>query len=241
MSKQSNISTAVVFAAFCALFHIRNRRIASEKALLENSVRTVRKGYSHMLACARDTAAMRHEWKHDLLMLSLLYEEGKITEIGAYLREKNKCIRECGWESLTGCFALDVILSSVSVRAKAEGIKLETHADVPSRLNIKEEDLCRLLLNMFDNAFHACAEREKDRFIKFSAVLKNGFLAVKCSNSAPAVPARRRRTEDFRHGYGLKMMKKICRSYGSELITDTGTPGIFTVKALLQLNRTEKQ
>ncbi len=226
------------------VYHVRSLvDMAAEKATLEGSARAVTAGYERMVESMKTVTAARHEWKHDLLTLSLLYDQGKTEEIGAYLQEKNDFIRKNELESLTGCFALDVIINHVSARAKNEGVELKTYIHVPSDLNIKEEDLCQLLLNMFDNAFNACAKVQGKKYIDFTAELKGNFLAVRCTNSAPPVDKETKASaagSDMQHGYGIKNMKKICQSYGSDLVFDTDTPDTFTVKTVLQLNRNEE-
>lgn len=208
----------------------------AEKSALESQNRTIVAGYKNMVTSVRKTAEVRHEWKHDLVTLSLLYEQGKIEEIGEYLRDKNSFISEADRVCFTDNFAFDTILNSVSSRAANEGVKFTAHVSVPSELGIREEDVCRLLLNMFDNAFNACAEIEKGRpkYIEFTAEMKNGFLAVNCTNSAPEA-SEKPEGDGISHGWGLKNMRAICRRYGSDLVVNREN-GVFTAKTALQLN-----
>lgn len=230
----------ILCMAASLVYHIRDlMMLASDRARLESNARAAMAGYEKMVDSVHETAAVRHEWKHDLLTLSLLYEQGKTEEIGIYLQEKNNFIRENEWEkSLTGCFTLDTILNFVSARAKSEHVKLTTYVNVPSDLKIKEEHLGQLLMNMFDNAFQACALMKENRFIDFGISLKGHFLSITCANSyLPS--AGQRKTKDFQHGYGIRNMAKICQIYGSDLIIDAADTGVFTVKTALQLDKEE--
>ena len=87
-------------------------------------------------------------------------------------------------------------------------------------------------MNMFDNSFNACAAVDGDKFISFTAEMKNGFLAIKCSNS---MPVKQEEHDDISHGWGLKNMRAICRKYGSELVTHS-SDGVFTAKTALQVS-----
>lgn len=207
-------------------------RTESEKTALEAQNRTVVSGYKNLVNNVKRTAEVRHEWKHDLLTLSLLYKQGKIDEIGQYLNEKNEFIDESERVHFTENFVFDVILGSAAARAADEGVELKTYLNIRSQLNIKEEELCQLLMNMFDNSFNACAKVDGDKFISFTAEMKNSFLAIKCSNS---MPVKQEEHDDISHGWGLKNMRAICRKYGSELITQS-SDGVFTAKTALQVS-----
>ena len=231
----------VVICVIASLvYHIRNLlKIYSEKTALEERTRAVQSGYESMVEGVRNTSALRHEWKHDLLTLSLLYEQGKTEEIGKYLHEKNDFIKNNELESLSGNFVFDVIISSVSARAKAENVDFKARVKVPPELKVREEDLCQLIMNMLENAFNACAKIKGDKYIEFDAELKQGYLLVKCSNSFPAEDYDTSEPEGFKKGYGFKNMEKVCEAYGSELIADVTKDGVFTVKTALQLSRAE--
>ena len=129
-------------------------------------------GYENLLENVKKTAATRHEWKNDLLALSLLYRQGKTDDLGKYLEDKNRLLAEAEWVPLTENLVFDVILNSASSRAHSAGIAFDAELNIPKELNVKEGDLCSLLMNMLDNAINACKKiADGDRFISFSAAL----------------------------------------------------------------------
>lgn len=207
--------------------------IRVEESMTQSQAQAIHSGYENMMNNVKRTAAVRHEWKNDLLTLGVLYEQGRIDELGAYLKKKNAQLSEIDRMLFTENYLFDVILSSASARAAETGIRFDTTVNVPRRLNIRDEDLSSLLMNLFDNAFNACAKLEPGkRFIIFSAELKGSFLTIQCSNSTP--DTQQRDKNDLSHGWGLKNMQEICRRYGSELLI-TSQGGVFTVKTALQL------
>lgn len=233
----------VVCTVASLVYHMRSLiRLNYEKKALEEKTRTVAAGYENMVKSLKETSALRHEWKHDLLTLSILYDQGKTDEIGKYLSEKNDFIKKNEWESMTGNLAFDAILNSSADKAKAEDVSFKTFVRVPKELEIREEDLCQLLMNMLENAFNACAELTDNRFIEFRAVFKNNCLRIRCSNSTvlKKLPEKKKQREDFQNGYGIKNMQKVCRAYGSDLVIDTSEQGVFTVMTALQLKETEE-
>ena len=202
-----------------AVYHVRESvKIQADKSALEGQNRAILSAYKNIVAGVRRTAEVRHEWKHDLMTLSLLYEQGRTDEIGKYLDEKTSFINSGERLSFAESAVLDVILNSASARASEEGVKLTVQVSAPAELGIRDEDLCQLVMNMFDNAFNACAAvSEGERYIDFSASLKNGYLNIRCANSY-TLPAGEPKKDITAHGFGILTMRKICSRYGSELV-----------------------
>lgn len=209
--------------AVCAIsmliYNVRSAvEVAAENSALESRNRAITSAYKNIVVSVRKTAEVRHEWKHDLMTLSLLYEQGRIDEIGKYLDGKSSFINGGERLSFAESPVLDVILNSASARAAQEGVKLNIQVNAPAELGIKDEDICQLIMNMFDNAFDACAAlSEEKRYIDFSAVLKNGYLNIRCANSC-ANPEGEPKKDITSRGFGILTMKKICSRYGSELV-----------------------
>ena len=225
--------------ASALIYHIRNFiNTNAEKAVLENQNRAISQGYDNLINSVKKTNEVRHEWKHDLLTLSLLYDQGKSEEIGNYLHKKIEFLNLNNKIRFTENFVLDTILNSAAAKAKNENVKLTTYLNnIPPKLNIKEKDLCQLLMNMFDNAFNACADVSGEKYINFNAETKNNFLTISCSNSRADVKSKKN-TDDLSHGYGIINMRKICQRYGSDLLI-AETPTEFTVKSALMITETQ--
>ena len=229
----------IICVASALIYHIRNFiNTNAEKAVLENQNRAISQGYDNLINSVKKTNEVRHEWKHDLLTLSLLYDQGKSEEIGNYLHKKIEFLNLNNKIRFTENFVLDTILNSAAAKAKNENVKLTTYLNnIPPKLNIKEKDLCQLLMNMFDNAFNACADVGGEKYINFNAETKNNFLTISCSNSRADVKSKKN-TDDLSHGYGIINMRKICQRYGSDLLI-TETPTEFTVKSALMITETQ--
>lgn len=229
----------VVCTLSILIYNVRSTvEVAAENSALESRNRAITSAYKNIVVSVRNTAEVRHEWKHDLMTLSLLYEQGRIDEIGKYLDGKSSFIN--GGERLTFAESpvLDVILNSASARASQEGVKLNIQVNAPAELGVKDEDLCQLVMNMFDNAFDACAlVEEGKRYIDFSAVHQNGYLSICCSNSFD--PSAARDKDILSHGFGIKTMKKICSRYDSDLVIKREN-GEFTAMTALDAQKNEK-
>ena len=224
--------------AVCAIsmliYNVRSTvEVAADNSALESRNRAITSAYKNIVVSVRETAEVRHEWKHDLLTLSILYEQGKFDEIGEYLKQKSGFLGSSERLNFAESAALDVMLSAASARAADEGVKLGVQVNAPAKLGVREEGLSQLVMNMFDNAFNACAlVGEGKRYIDFRAELKNGYLSISCSNSFD--PSAGRDKNDLSHGFGIKTMKKICSRYDSDLVIKREN-GEFTAMTALRL------
>lgn len=229
------VSNYLILACVLAVtvYHVRESvKVQSDKMALESQNRAILSAYKNIVAAVRRTAEVRHEWKHDLMTLSLLYEQGRTDEIGKYLDEKSSFINGSERLSFAESAVLDVILNSASARAAEEGVKLTVQVSAPSKLGIPDEDLCQLIMNMFDNAFNACAAvSEEKRHIDFSASLKNGYLNIRCANSYVLSEGESKKDITSR-GFGILTMKKICSRHGSELVIKRENDEFIAMTAL---------
>lgn len=63
----------IICVASALIYHVRNIiNSNAEKAVLENQNRAISQGYDNLVNSVKKTNEVRHEWKHDLLTLSLL-------------------------------------------------------------------------------------------------------------------------------------------------------------------------
>ena len=77
-------------------------------------------------------------------------------------------------KTYTQHFAINAILQNSAAKAAAMGVAFHAQASIPAEVEIREEDLCALLLNMLDNALEAASQAEpKEVWCKLT--LSQGF------------------------------------------------------------------
>lgn len=241
-------------AGAAIVFHIITLSgMVTETQMLKEKNNLIISGYSAIINNTRQTSAIRHEWKNDLLSLYSLYQQGKIDELGKHLDDRCQQITASGPMSFSQNFMTDVILQNISQKAVREDIHFKAKVLLPECLPIGEEDLCSLLMNMLNNSVEACCRlKEKDptqpRFIDFRAELKNGFLAVCCRNSCEESELRTApdgqfltvKEDPLSHGFGIRQMNAIAVKYHS-LLDIFCRDGIFTAQTALHLPADETQ
>ena len=174
----------------------------------------------------RQTAAMRHELKHNITTLHLLYQKGDFDSLGNTLAELDGQQSGLAQLQFTENFILNTLLQNTAADAAEKGIAFEAQAAVPAELQIEDRDLCSFVMNLLDNAVEACmhVSDPQHRFIRFHAELKQGFLAISCTNSCIGNPIGENqkfpestKPDKGAHGFGLRQMHAIAKKYHSVL------------------------
>ena len=195
----------------------------------------------------RESAALRHEMKHNLTALSALSRKKDYTGMDTLLASLLEQNEQQAQLHFTENVTINAILQDASSRAAKAGISFEAQAQVPENLAIPEQNLCVLLMNMLDNALDACgrADDPASQYIRFRCSSKNGFLAVHCENSLSVAVKKDKhgriissKENAASHGFGLAQMRAIAEKYHS-LLEISYTPGKnFDVKTALKIPHT---
>ena len=169
----------------------------------------------------RESAALRHEFKHRLLAIDSMLQ--------ARLYSSN--------------LVVNAILQDAAGRARAAGVSFRVTALVPKELPFPDEDLCALLMNLLDNALEGAARTPegRERSILFRARIFKGFLVLRCENTFDGYVKTDGqghlltiKDEPSSHGFGMAQMRSVAQKYHARLDVDY-TGQRFTVQTALQL------
>ena len=208
---------------------------ARAKALeLKNQL--VLENYRSLEAKLREGAELRHEFSHRLTVLDAYAKAGDYEALARSLEEWRGSAAD-GSARYCEHIAVNAMLQDAAARARERGIEFRASAIVPRELNISDDDLCRLLMNMLDNAVEG-AERTPEgrrKFVRVRLRSSEGFLAVSCENSfdGRVLPDGRggllTTKQEGAHGLGLAQMRAVAEKYSSVLELSR-TDGEFTVQ-----------
>ncbi len=139
----------------------------------------------------------------------------------------------------TGNEALDVILSSFSLRCQNKQVELTTMADGRGLDFVDEIDMYSLFTNMLDNALeYEETIPEESRFISLTIKAFHEFVHIHSENSylgdkrGKQQELNTSKKDNINHGFGIKSMKNIVSKYNGQfdvLIADD----MFQVDILL--------
>lgn len=194
--------------------------------------------YQNILEQNQRTDLMRHEWKNQVTALRLMLGEKKLDALGARLSELEGTLDHLSPKTYTQHFAINAILQNSAAKAAAMGVAFHAQASIPAEVEIREEDLCALLLNMLDNALEAASQAEpKEVWCKLT--LSQVFLAIQCENTFSGELKRDEKgrllstKREEGHGFGLSQMRAVAEKYHSVLDV-SWEEGRFTVQTALK-------
>lgn len=170
---------------------------------------------------------VRHDFKNQIQTAYIMMEQGKSREkIEQLLGETSQWLEQSGMKGYCTNPVANALMTVKAAKALEQGILLEANCTVPEDLGtIEEIDLCSLLGNLLDNALEACEKivNGRERRIWVKAQCKGNYQIFRVENNYEGVPriekGELKTTKNIpqNHGYGLKMIERICRKYNGKM------------------------
>ncbi len=184
--------------------------------LLEMQSRQYRALQEHM----RQTAKLRHDFRHSVHLLSFLAEKGDISNIQRHLAEyevslsENKQINYCANAALNALFGYyyDIAVSA--------DIDTDWHIELPEPLPATELDMVSLFGNLIENAIDGCLTiPERRRYFCLTAENRHGNRLYIVSTNSFDGKVRKdkdgyRTTKHSGNGIGLAAIAAAAEKYG---------------------------
>ena len=109
---------------------------------------------------------------------------------------------------------INAIIISKSKICDKQGIRLSAEIKIPEALNILDTDICRILVNILDNAIEANEKEEKNKFIDLSIKENDGFIYLSTRNPFSGENIGSTTKENKKeHGYGLRILNDFAQKY----------------------------
>ncbi len=241
----------IIFYLLCACFVAtyvyqvsKYVRVVAKAQALRLQNRKISENYNSMVRNIQRSSAMRHEWKNSIVAMGIMYRQGKTSELGEYIEKLNSELSSFQTVCYTENFTIDTILQNTAEKAREKNITFKASVYVPKEINIRDEDLCSLLINMLENSLEACmgTPEGKKRFINISIRLVKGYLNICCKNSYSGAVIvsdsdysvlESTKPDKTSHGFGINRMGAIAKTYGS-LLDISCANGVFIVQTSLK-------
>ena len=128
---------------------------------------------------------------------------------------------------------INAIIISKSKICDKQGIRLNAEIKIPEALNISDTDICRILVNMLDNAIEANEKEDKNKFIDLSIKENDGFIYLSTRNPFSGENIGSTTKENKKeHGYGLRILNDIAQKYNGYTKTAADKNVIFILIVL---------
>lgn len=238
------IRTLVDLCGFAMLYaqqeQIRSTRAAMELASINAQVDARHAEYLRSKENLEAMGRLTHDLKHQI---AALRAELDPAQASASFERLEASVAKAEAQQHTGNPVLDVVLTT-KLRACADRrITLTCVADGKLLEGMEPMDIASLFGNALDNAIEATGRLAdpEQRLIRLALFRQGGFAVARVENyfdsnlrhDADGALATTKRNHE-RHGFGVKSIRHIARSYGGELTIDAADHW-FDLRVLLPL------
>lgn len=167
-----------------------------------------------------ETSKQRHDFRHSIITLNALAENGELDSLKEYLAEYIEMLPTSNTKTYCKNNAVNALLNYYAQFEAESGIHAEWDIVLPDNLSISEPDICSLLGNMIENAISGCMtlSDKNDRYHCLSVAIKNNRnLYIVSTNSFNGIVRMKEKqylsTKQRRNGIGIHSMKIISEKY----------------------------
>ena len=163
-----------------------------------------------------------HDYKHNIIALTQLANDGNIAEIKKYLEQENELIDRKMFYIRTGSAVVDTIVNTKQSFAEEKGITFVVNAKVPEECIVSELDMANILGNLIDNAIEASIS-EEEPYIDITIRQDKHFIVIKIINKFSRDFSKGLETTKHKkifHGIGTSSVKNIVEKYKGEFSID---------------------
>lgn len=166
----------------------------------------------------KESERTRHDFRHNILTLAALYNDGKIEELGDYLHEYLEKMPKREHVAYCDNTALNALLNYYVHVAALNQIDFTLRVNIPQKLPVSDVDLCTMVSNILENAVIACQSAE-EKIMQLSIIVENrSQLFIVAVNSFNGVVCQK----DGRYlssnsggkGIGLSSVVSTAENYG---------------------------
>lgn len=216
-----------------ALALTEKAELLMRSAYLELQIQQYQELQNHI----QETRRLRHDFRHQLTVISEMLEQEHYNEAQEYLRRYRADIPQSPRQYCSST-AVNAILSHYDALYQSENIVSRFHIRISKELPIQDIDFCVLLGNLLENALHGCRDvPASHRSIELKILqttphililqIQNPFTGTVAKENGEFLSSKRPGI-----GQGLNSVQMIAKKYNGE-VSITDTDQTFTVKVLL--------
>lgn len=204
--------------------------------LLEMQSRRYQALQEHM----RQTARMRHDFRHSIRLIASLAEKGDTESIREHLAEYEISLTERAPADYCENAVLNALFGYYHEMADAAKIRTDWHIELPKPLSFSELDMAALFGNLMENAIAGCETvSEKARYFYLTTEIRHGNRMYLVSTNS--FDGRVRKSRDgylsIKHGgtgIGLASVSAVAKKYGGSAKASNSDTEFF-VDAVLKI------
>lgn len=216
------VLSIVTLAADYVFLHIAIKSVGGiqEKQRLELLEKESELNYEYYTELQKDAVEMR-KYRHDVnnIIQTIRYmieqpSDESEEEIIRITHQLEKEINEIGLKKYTNNNLVNCILANNEKRFNSNNISCNFNVVFPENTNIPELDICRLLTNIFDNAYNALTLSDKtEKSISLNIDCLDGYIYIAEENDTIKGTIAVQSPNKKDSHYGLKIIKEISEKY----------------------------
>ncbi len=212
---------------------VQNKLLEADKQMLIVSEQAI-----------EEMRSLRHDMKNQHKVMGIMLEEGRYEELKEYFRSMEvKFNISCSSEFIDcGNSLVNSIINMEILKATSYGVKLISKINVPPELPFESSDLCRVIVNLIDNAIEGVMRTDsRDYLVDVKIGKRTGYLYICVQNEIRDDIDRENllkmntvKDDAVNHGFGHKIVKKIVEKYNG-CVNYTVSENEFIAEAMLDL------
>lgn len=175
--------------------------------------------YKQLNEVSKEIKIMRHDLKHDYLLIENYLEENKYSEIKEMINSRVYDLEEVTHTVNSENKLINTIINYKRMIAQSKNIKVKYKINVSGRLYMKDYHLNELLSNLLDNAIENCSKNNSQIDI---VIEEDVFLYIEVVNQIDKSvlennPNLHTSKIGENHGHGMQSIRRIVNEYGGSI------------------------
>lgn len=171
--------------------------------------------YLYLNKISNEIKIMRHDLKHDYLLIKNYLDEGKYDKIEAMVNAHSEELHDVSYTINSSNELINTIINYKLMIARGNNIKVDYRINVSNIAYMKDYHLNELLSNLLDNAIENCSKNDPRINI---IIEENVFLCIEIINSVSESvleynPELLTSKSDSNHGHGINSVRRIVNEY----------------------------
>ncbi len=198
---------------------------SSRLQMAEKQIAMQKEYYESLNRQMNEIREIKHDINHFTGVMLTLAEEGNLERLRIFLSEYCEKSRMDQLPVFCEHTICNSIIGYYYLRAKENGILLESHCNITRQAVMSDSDFCIVLGNALENAIYACKQMDasQPRFVSINSEAMKGQRLIKVINSYGGELNIKDGNyitikDGNSHGYGIHNMIKVVESYGGVVI-----------------------
>lgn len=172
----------------------------------------------------RNLKAMRHNISNIFSVIGGLVDIQAYDELKKYVDDINEDVHAANELVFLDNKALSILVNMKNNTANKNKVNFKSLISTYQLTNMRNNDLCDLMGNIWDNAIEAALQGEDFNFVTTTMALDNNHYCIRCENNYAVEPVIKnnefissKRDSNNEHGIGTKVIKDIVKKYNGNL------------------------